>query len=96
VHHLKYRWEEDRGDEQASWGGSWWYFEISDDGYPCRQVEEYDSGVRLRYSAEHREDRFGGLGYGHESDMDRSADDVLSAEEFEEVWRQGPWYNAPT
>lgn len=95
MHHLKYRWDEDRGDEYADWGGSWWYFEISDDGFPSRQVEEYDGGIRLRYSSEHREDRFGGLSYGHESEMDRSADAVLSAEEFDAEWRRGPWYNDP-
>lgn len=96
MRHLKYRWDEDRGDEHADWGGSWWYFEIGDDGYPSRQVEEYDRGVRLRYCFEHREDRFGGLGYGHESAMDRPPDKVLSAEEFEAVWRRDPWYNDPT
>jgi hypothetical protein len=91
--YLKYRWDESRGDAHDAWGGSWWYFEIGPDGYLVRQVEEYDAGVRLRYGPDHQEDEFGGLGYGHEEDMDRSADQVLSAAEFEAVWTTGPWHN---
>ena len=90
---FKYRWHEDRGDEHAAWGESWWYFEIGADGYPVRQVEEYDSGIRLRYGPEHQEDEFGCLGYANVSDMDRPPDQELSAAEFEAVWTTGPWHN---
>ncbi len=90
---FKYRWDEDRGDEHAEWGGSWWYFEIGPDGYPVRQVEEYDSGIRLRYGPDHQEDDFGFLGYPNVSDMDRPPDLELSAAEFEAVWTAGLWHN---
>lgn len=91
--YLKYRWDENPGAARADWGGSWWYFEIGPDGYPVRHVEEYDAGVRLRYGPDHPEDEFGFLSYGHESDMDRSADQVILAAEFEAVWTAGPWHN---
>jgi hypothetical protein len=93
MRYLKYRWDENRGDAHADWGGSWWYFEIGPDGYPVRQVEVYDAGVRIRYGPDHPEDEFGFLSYEHESDMDRSADQELSATEFEAVWGLGPWHN---
>lgn len=94
--YLKYRWNESPGTPRDNWGGSWWYFEIGPDGYPVRQVEEYDAGFRLRYGPDHSEDEFGTLSYGHELDMDRSADQVLSATEFEAVWSTGHWHNKPT
>jgi hypothetical protein len=84
---FKYRWDEDRGDEHADWGGSWWYFEIGPDGYVTRQVEIYDSGVRLQYGPSHIEDEFGGLSCCHEQDIDRSTSQPLTAEEFESVWQ---------
>ena len=93
MRYTKFRWDEDRGDQFAAWGGSWWYFETGPDGYVTRQVEVYDSGVRLRYDADHRDDEFGGLSQGHESKLDRSADQELSAAEFQAVWVQGPWHN---
>ena len=91
--YLKYRWDDRRGDAHDDWGGSWWYFEVGPDGYPARHVEVYDSGVRLRYGPDHPEDEFGFLSHGHESDMDRSADQELSAAEFVAIWARGPWRN---
>ena len=93
MRYTKFRWDEDRGDQHAAWGGSWWYFETGVDGYVVRQVEVYDTGVRLRYGPGREDDEFGGLSQGHESELDRSADEELSAEQFEIVWAQGPWYN---
>jgi len=93
MRYLKYRWHESEGVACDGRGGSWWYFEIGPDGYPVRHVEGYDSGVRPRYGPAHPEDEFGFLSYGHESDMDRSADQVLSAAAFESVWTAGPWHN---
>jgi hypothetical protein len=91
--YAKYRWDENRGDQHAAWGGSWWYFETGSDGYVKRQVEIYDSGIRLRYGPRHLEDKFGGLSQGNESELDRAPDQKLSAEEFEAEWAQGPWHN---
>lgn len=50
-----------RGDQYDAWGTSWWYFEVADDGRVIRQVEQYESGVLLHYSAEHDEDTYGEL-----------------------------------
>ena len=93
MRYLKYRWNEDRGDEHSDWGCSWWYFEVGENGYPVRQIEVYDSGIRLRYDHEHLEDEFGGLGCTNVNEFDRSADEELSAAEFETEWERGPWHN---
>lgn len=93
MNYRKYRWNESRGDAYSAWGASWWYFEIGPGGYPIRQIEIYDAGVRLRYGPDHSDDQFGGLGDGHASEWDRPADQELSAAEFEEQWSRGPWRN---
>ena len=85
--YLKYRWNETRGDEHARWGGSWWYFEFGPDGYPVRQVEVYDGGVRLRYGPDRPEDEFGGLGCGRQQDMEPEGAETMTAEQFEKVWQ---------
>ena len=89
----KYRWDESRGDSHNDWGGSWWYFELSPDDFTIRQIEIYDSGVRLRYSVNHPDDEYGGLSVALMNGMDRPPDQVLTAEEFEAVWSSGPWNN---
>jgi hypothetical protein len=94
MRYLKYRWDEDRADEYAAWGGSWWYFEVGMDGNPVRHVELCDSGVRLRYGPDHTEDEFGGLGHGSVADWDRPADQDMAAQDFGAVCGSGPWYNA--
>jgi hypothetical protein len=93
MRYLRYRWDEDRGDEHAGWGGSWWYFEVGSDGYPTRQVEIYDGGVRLRYGPGRHEDKFGGLSCVHQSEVEEPSQQELSAADFEAVWGSGPWYN---
>jgi hypothetical protein len=84
--HLKCRWEENRGDQHADWGCSWWYFEFGADGAIIRQVEIYDSGVRLRYGPDHLSDGFGKLGEGRLQDMDMPGAEVMTADEFEVLW----------
>lgn len=95
MRYARFRWDEDRGDMFATWGGSWWYFEIGPDGYVRRQIEVYDSGVRLRYGHDNLCDHFGSLSQAHESELDRPPDQELTAEGFEAVWSEGPWYNVP-
>ena len=94
MRYLRYRWTEDRGDEHADWGGSWWHFEVDVDGNPVRQVERYDNGVRLRYGPDHSEDEFGRLAESIVANWDQRPDHNLSAEDFEALWRSGPWHNA--
>ncbi|MGZ3182076.1 MAG: hypothetical protein ACXU8N_06505 [Telluria sp.] len=59
VNYVKRHWNEARSDEYAAWGTSWWYFEVAEDGWVMRQIEQYESGVTLRYDAEHQCDEFG-------------------------------------
>ncbi|MFI7618228.1 hypothetical protein ACIBP6_44110 [Nonomuraea terrae] len=54
-------WDEDRGDEYASWGWSTYYLAIDDTGTAHEQVVVYANGVVLAYDDEHDEDRYGGL-----------------------------------
>ncbi|OLB73420.1 MAG: hypothetical protein AUI14_26245 [Actinobacteria bacterium 13_2_20CM_2_71_6] len=81
------RWEETRGDEFDDWGGSVWYFEVRDDGWPVRQVEVYDAGRVSRYGAGREEDRYGGLSQAslYDSDEDWGPFEITAAE-FERVW----------
>ena len=84
--YLKCRWDENRGDQYAGWGCSWWYFEFGPDGSITRQVEIYDNGVQLRYGLDHLWDSFGKLGEGRLQDMDMPGAEVVTAEEFEALW----------
>lgn len=84
------RWDETRGDESSGWGNSVWYFEVTDDGWPVRQVEAYDAGRVLRYGPSQLEDRYGGLG---EASLYDSGDDwgrfEIAETEFERAWISG-------
>jgi hypothetical protein len=60
--YYKRPWDESRGGAFDAWGRSLWYFEVDDDGYPVRQIEQYENGRVLRYDANHVEDEYGGLG----------------------------------
>jgi hypothetical protein len=83
--YYKRRWDENRGDAFESWGHSIWYFEVADDGYPARQIEQYDNGPVLRYDADNVEDEYGGLGE-HPLDSDEFAAFEITAEEFAAAW----------
>jgi len=84
--YLKARWDEARAGLYSVRGCSWWFFEFCPDGAINRQVEVYDSGVRLRYGRNHLGDEFGKLGEGRLQDMEIRAAEELSAEQFEVVW----------
>jgi len=84
--YVKCRWDECRADQYAVWGCSWWYFEFGPDGSITRQVEVFDSGVRLRYGPDHMEHSFGRLGEGRRRQMDMPGAEELTAEQFEAVW----------
>lgn len=85
VRYYKRPWDEVRGDAYDSWGCSVWFFEVGDDGYPVRQIEQYASGTVLKYDAGHIEDEFGGLG-DQPLDGDEFAEFEISKEEFEAAW----------
>lgn len=85
MRYYKGRWDEDRGDEFASWGASDWYFEVEPDETVVRQIEVYDGGIVLQYDQKHLDDRFGML-------TDKPFDPVgfpcveIAREEFDAVW----------
>ena len=84
--YVKRHWNGLRGDAHDAWGTSWWYFEVDDEGWVLRQVEQYESGIRLRYGEQHAEDEFGGLA---EKALDLSVPgySAISSQDFEAMWR---------
>lgn len=86
LRYFKRRWEESRGDAFDSWGSAVYYFEVSDDGWPTRQVEVYEAGPRLRYGPGREEDEYGGLGQARLDEFEDWASWAITADEFEQVW----------
>ncbi|GAA2289914.1 hypothetical protein GCM10010149_40960 [Nonomuraea roseoviolacea subsp. roseoviolacea] len=74
-------WDEDRGDEYASWGTSVFYLAIDATGTAHQQVEVYANGVILAYDDHHDEDRYGGLTYA-DLDLDEFSPFEISRREF--------------
>jgi len=76
----------------AGWGGCVRYFEIADDRYASRQVEDYGEGRVLRYDRTHWCDRYGQL-FGclfsrkEKAIAGRPAAVPVEAREFERAWR---------
>lgn len=83
--YVKRHWAELGGDEHNAWGTSWWYFEVDDNGGVLRQVELYDSGVRLCYGEQHIEDEFGRLSQTP-LDLSESGYTAISSQDFEAAW----------
>ncbi|MFI7704649.1 hypothetical protein [Nonomuraea sp. NPDC049480] len=74
-------WDDDRGDEFASWGTSVFYLAVDVSGDVRRQVEVYASGAVLDYDEQHDEDRYGGLTYA-ELDLEEFAPSEITEREF--------------
>ncbi len=87
MNYFKSIWNEKVAEEE--WGNSIWFFEIRADGYPNRQIEVYENGIRLKYDNEHSNDKFGQLG---DQSMDENSNenwgDNISANEFESEWKK--------
>ena len=94
MRYYKGRWDEDRGDEFASWGCADWYFEVQPDHTVVRQMEVYDSGAVLQYHPQHLDDRFGML-TDQPFDPEGFPGAVITAEEFEHAWSSHPPTNLP-
>ena len=77
------RWDESRGDENASWGPSTWFFEVGAEGWPIRQIEVYDNGPTLRYGPDHWEDQYGGLGQARLDELEDWTPWTITNEDFE-------------
>ena len=84
---FKRSWDEVRGDEYDSWGTSTYYFELDNDGFPLRQIEVYENGNRLKYSAEKLFDDYGGLG-NQSVDIEEFIEYEISQEVFEQEWEK--------
>jgi hypothetical protein len=85
MRYFKRRWDESRGDQYDSWGPSNWYFEVGDDGYAVRQLEQYEGGPILKYDETHLDDEFGGLGE-KPLDLEEFAAFEIDRAEFEVIW----------
>ena len=83
--YYKRPWDEDRGDDHASWGTSVWFFEVGEDGFPTRQLEDYQSGIAIRYDATHLNDEFGRLSEAALPSTEFSPFTITAAE-FEAAW----------
>ena len=85
VRYYRRPWDESRGDAFDAWGRSVWYFEVAEDGYPLRQIEQYEDGHVLVYDAAHAEDEYGGLG---DQPLDRHelAAFEITRDEFFAAW----------
>jgi hypothetical protein len=85
VRYFRRRWDEDRGDEYASWGPATYYFEVDDDLYPTRQLEVYERGPSLRYSSERLNDAYGLLS-DQRLDLEDFASFEIDGATFEAAW----------
>ncbi len=85
--YFKRRWDETRGDQHDAWGTSVWYFEVGPDGYAVRQIEEYASGVLLKYSETEMEDEYGFLA-DQPIDIDEGDWEGITRAEFESAWHK--------
>jgi len=83
------RWEESRGDEFDAWGFSTWYLEVDGDGWPLRQVEDYDAGPTLRYGPENLADDFGQLAAAQLDDLEEWTPFAIAAGQFDVAWAKG-------
>jgi hypothetical protein len=80
------RWEEPRGDEFDTWGAATYLFEVADDGWPTRQIEDYDNGPTLRYGPDQKEDQYGQLGQARLDELEDWTPWAITHEAFEEAW----------
>jgi hypothetical protein len=94
LRYFKRRWDEPRGDKYDSWGLSTWYFEVGGDGYPTRQLEQYDGGASLKYDETYLEDEFGGLG-DQALDLQEFAPFEIDGTAFEKAWASSVARNRP-
>jgi hypothetical protein len=71
--------------EHDDWGGSIWFFEVDDEGWPVRQIEVYENGPVLKYDRDHLDDEYGGLG-DQPLDFAEFAQFEIASDVFEAAW----------
>lgn len=79
-------WEETRGDAFDSWGEAVYHFEVSDEGWPTRQIEDYETGPTLRYGPGREEDEYGHLGQTRLEKFEDWDSLTIAEDEFEQAW----------
>jgi len=84
--YFKRRWDEGRGDAFYSWGAADYYFEVSDEGWPTRQIEDYEAGPTVRYGPGREEDEYGRLGQVRLEEFEDWASWSITEDEFERAW----------
>jgi hypothetical protein len=84
-------WNECRGDENADWGTSAWYFEVDDMGNVVRQVEAYESGKVLKYDRTKPNDSYGGLAE-QPLNLTEFQPYAISEDEFHDRWKMEPGF----
>jgi hypothetical protein len=92
VHYFKRKWEEDRGDQFASWGCAVYFFETDCDLVPTRQLEVYDNGNRICYDQQQMHDEYGMLA-DQPLDAEGFASYSISKAEFDDAWNSGKAMN---
>ena len=78
-------WDEERDDENASWGTSTWFFETNDADEVLKQITIYKNDKVFKYSEENLEDEFGGL-CEDTLTIDDCDGEVISKEDFYKIW----------
>lgn len=89
MRYFKRYWDEDRGNEHAAWGCSWWYFESDESGVVLRHIEVYDNGPTLHYSTLKPTDEFGFLA-DQPLEFNDFARFETTKDEFELAWGSEP------
>jgi hypothetical protein len=92
MRYFKRYWNEDRGHEYASWGGSVYYVETGEDWYAVRQMEVYDNGPVLKYGLEHFGDDYGMLSDTPLNDREFGPYEITQ-DEFETAWNSSKAIN---
>lgn len=85
--YLKIKWPESRGDQYDDWGTSTWLVEIDESNNTTRHIEVYSNGNRLKYSSDHKEDKFGKLN-DQVLDENELGAEMLSKTEYEKEWNK--------
>lgn len=86
MEYIKIEWNELREEPFNDWGTSTFYLEIDEEGFPSRQIEEYENGAVLKYDEQKTHDSLGMLGDQKIESYEINKLQISKAD-FEERWR---------